>query len=133
MSFDKHTLQQWVAGAELKVTKTRQPLAGIPLVNRISRLAASTQEYVFTEKIDLTRARDFHAQQASEDILFASIDLPVIGKQGVGNDVGMAVASFKYRDRDGDEHNLIAVCAYTVSGVVKKTRQLRQVIVVPMA
>jgi hypothetical protein len=130
---DKHTLQQWVAGAELKVVKTRQPLASIPLVNRISRLAASTQEYGFTEKIDLTRARDFHAQQAAEDILVASVDLPLIGKRGIGNDVGMAVASFKYRDRDGDEHNLIAVCAYTMSGVVNKTRELKQVIIVPMS
>ena len=132
MSFDKHTLQQWVAGAELRVTKSRKPLAGIPLVNRVGRLADHTQEFLFTEKIDLTRARDFHAQQAAEDMLVASVDLPLLGKQGVGNDVGIAVASFKYRDRDGDEHNLIAVCAYTVSGVVKKVRQLKQVIVFPM-
>ena len=49
--------------------------------------------------------------------------MPVIGKQGVGNDVGMAVASFgDYTDKEGDEHGIIAVCAYIVSGVVRKER-----------
>lgn len=133
MSIDKHTLQQWVAGAEVRFRKTRKPLSGIPVLNRISRLAETQQEYVLTEKIDLTRARDFHAQQATEDILVASIDLPLLGKRGVGNDTGMAVASFKYVDGDGDEHNVIAICAYSISGVVNKSRALRQVIIVPMA
>jgi len=132
MSVDKHMLQQWVAGAEVRFKKTRKPLSAIPLVNRIGRLAKTTRGYVLTEKIDLTRARDFHAQQASEDILFASIRLPFLGKRGIGNDTGLAVASFKYADREGDEHSVIAICAYTVSGVVKKTRVLRQVITVPM-
>ncbi len=133
MSVDKHTLQQWVAGAEVRFKKTRKPLSAIPLVNRIGRLAETERDYVLTEKVDLTRARDFHAQQTSEDILFASIQLPFLGKRGIGNDMGMAVASFKYADRDGDEHNVIAICAYTISGVVKKSRTLRQVITVPMA
>jgi len=133
MSVDKHTMQKWVAGAEVRFKKTRKPLSAIPLVNRIGRLAETEQDYVLTEKIDLTRARDFHAQQTSEDILFASIQLPFLGKRGIGNDTGMAVASFKYADRDGDEHNVIAICAYTVSGVVKKSRVLKQVITVPMA
>lgn len=133
MSVDKHTLQQWVAGADVRFRKQRQPLAGIPLVNRISRLAEHTQEFVLSEKIDLTRARDFRAQETSEDILFASLKLPMFGKVGVGNDTGMAVASFKYTDSEGDEHNVIAICAYTVSGVVKKGRELKQVITIPMA
>ncbi|MGV3753850.1 MAG: hypothetical protein ACO1QS_00545 [Verrucomicrobiota bacterium] len=133
MGVDKHTLQQWVAGAEVRFQKSRKPLAGIPLVNRIGRLADSTQAYVLTEKIDLTRARDFHAQEATEDMLVASIDLPIFGKRGVGNDMGMAVASFKYLDQEGQDHNLIAICAYTISGVVSKTREVRQVIVIPMA
>lgn len=133
MGVDKHTLQQWVAGAEVRFKKTRKPLAGIPLVNRIGRLAESTQDYVLSENIDLTKARDFHAQEATEDMLFASIDLPILGKRGVGNDTGLAVASFKYVDREGEEHHLIAICAYTISGVVNKDRKLRQVIVIPMA
>lgn len=133
MSLDKHTLQQWVAGAEVRFKKTRRPLSAIPLVNRIGRLAEAEQDYVLTEKIDLTRARDFHAQQTSEDILFASIQLPFLGKRGIGNDTGMAVASFKYVDRDGEEHNVIAICAYTITGVVKKARVLKQVVIVPMA
>jgi hypothetical protein len=59
--------------------------------------------------------------------------LPVLGKQGVGNDVGLAVASFDYTDKDGDEHQVVAICAYTVSGVVKKQRELKQTILIPMA
>ena len=133
MGVDIHTLQQWVAGAEIRFKKTRKPLAAVPLVNRIGRLAETTQEYVLTEKVDLTRARDFCAQETSEDLLIASVQLPVLGKKGIGNDVGLAIASFKYRDGDGDEHSVIAVCAYSINGVVSRTRELRQVIVVPMA
>ena len=133
MAIDKHTLQQWVAGTEVRFKKTRKPLAGVPLMNKLGRLAETTQAYVLSEKIDLTRARDFHAQEASEDLLVASIDLPILGKRGVGNDMGMAVASFKYVDQEGQDHNLIAICAYTISGVVSKTREVRQVIVIPMA
>jgi hypothetical protein len=133
MNIDKHTLQQWVAGAEARFKKTRKPLAAIPLVNRIGRLAEAEQEYVLTEKIDLTRARDFHAQQATEDILFASIQLPLLGKRGIGNDTGMAVASFTYEDSEGEIHEVIAICAYTISGMVRKSRELKQVIIVPMA
>jgi hypothetical protein len=132
VSVDKHILQQWVAGAEIKFKKSRKPLSGIPLVNRIGRLAGATQDYVLTERIDLTRARDFQAQETSEDLLFASIDLPVFGKRGIGNDTGMAIASFKYKDQDGDEHNVIAICAYLIGGVVNRTRTLKQVITIPM-
>jgi hypothetical protein len=132
MSIAKHTLQQWVAGAEVRFKKTRKPLSAIPLLNRIGRIAETQQDYVLTEKIDLTRARNFRAQQTAEDILFASINLPLLGKRGIGNDTGMAVASFKYEDRDGDEHDVIAICAYSISGVVSKTRALKQVITVPM-
>lgn len=132
MNRDRHTLQQWVAGAEARFKKRRKPLAGIPFVNRIGKLAETTQEYVLAEKIDLTRAKDFHAREATEDFLSASIQLPLLGKRGIGNDTGMAVASFKYTDREGDEHALIAICAYTLDGVVKKTRELRQVLVIPL-
>jgi hypothetical protein len=132
MSIDKHTLQKWVAGAELRLTKTHKPFAGMPLVGRIKKLAQRAQEYVLTEKIDLTRARDFRAQETSEDLLFASIQLPVIGKRGIGNDVGMAVASFNYTDTEGDEHSVIAVCAYVINGVVRKERKVKHVLVIPM-
>ncbi|HEX4349080.1 MAG TPA: hypothetical protein VH251_01770 [Verrucomicrobiae bacterium] len=132
MSIDKHTLQKWIAGAELRLTKTHRPFAGVPLVGRIKKLAARTQQYVVTEKIDLTRARDFRAQETSEDLLFASVQLPVIGERGIGNDVGMAVASFNYTDEEGDEHSIIAVCAYVISGVVRKERKLKHVMVIPM-
>jgi hypothetical protein len=132
MGLDKHTLQQWVAGAELRLTKTHRPFAGIPLVNRIKKVAQKTRSYTVTEKIDLTRARDFRVQETAEDILFASIQLPVLGKQGIGNDVGMAVASFNYTDKEGDEHSVIAVCAYVVSGVVRKERKVKHVMIIPM-
>lgn len=89
--------------------------------------------YTLTEKVDLTRARDFQAQETSEDILIASIELPILGKRGIGNDSGMAVARFKYRDKEGDEHDVIAICAYIITGVVAKTRDLRQVVTVPLA
>lgn len=132
MSVDKHQLQKWVAGAELRLKKTSRPLARVPLVNRIKKLADQTRICTLTEKIDLTRARNFRAQETSEDLLFASIELPMLGKRGIGNDVGMAVASFDYTDREGHEHSLIAICAYTVSGVVRKTRELKNVMVIPM-
>ena len=125
-------MQKWVAGAELRLRKTSRPFAKVPLVNRIKMVAGSTRNYTLTERVDLTRARDFRAQEAAEDILFASVQLPIIGKQGIGNDVGMAVASFDYTDREGDEHPVIAICAYTVSGVVRKTRELKQTILMPM-
>jgi hypothetical protein len=133
MSVDKHTLQKWVTGAELRLKKSAKPFAKVPLVNRIKQVAKHTLDYSFVEKIDLTRARNFRAQESAEDFLFASIQLPVLGKQAVGNDVGMAVASFDYTDRDGDKHQVIAICAYTVSGVVKKHRELNQTILIPMA
>jgi len=117
----------------VRFKKTRKRFSGVPLVNRVERLAEATQEYVLTEKIDLTKAKDFRAQEAAEDILFASVDLPLLGKKAIGNDTGMAVASLKYVDREGEEHNLIAICAYEISGMIRKTRELKKVIVVPMA
>ncbi len=132
MSVDKHTLQGWVAGAELRLQKTRRPFAKVPLLNRIRKVAARTQGYTLTERIDLTRARHFRVQEGSEDFLFASIQLPVLGKQGMGNDVGIAVASFDYSDAEGDAHEVIVVCAYLVSGSLRKTRELKQVIAIPM-
>lgn len=45
----------------------------------------------------------------------------------------MAVARFKYTDKEGDEHDVIAICAYTITGVVTKTRDLKQVVTVPLA
>ena len=133
MSLDKHILQGWIAGAEFRLPKTHQPFAKMPLLNRIKKVAERTRNYTLTEKIDLTRAQNFRAQESAEDILFASIQLPVIGKQGVGNEVGMAVASFDYTDKEGDVHRLTAVCAYTISGSVRRRRDLKQVIIIPMA
>jgi len=133
MSVDKHTLQKWVAGAEVRFKKTRKRFAKVPIVRRIGKLSESTKNYILTEKIDLTRARDFCAQETSEDILFASVQLPVIGKRGIGNDIGIAVASFDYVDKEGDEHKIIAICAYIVSGVVRKARELKHTIMIPVA
>jgi len=133
MSVEKHMLQKWVAGAEVRFKKTRKRFAKVPLVRRIGKLSERTRDYILAEKIDLTKARNFSAQETSEDILFASVQLPIIGKRGIGNDIGIAVASFDYTDREGDEHKIIAVCAYTVSGVVRKTRELKHAIMIPMA
>jgi hypothetical protein len=136
MALDKHLLQQWVAGAEIHFRKKRQPLAAIaaiPFLGNLNSVAKMTQEYVLTEKVDLTKARDFLAQETSEDILVASMQIPFLGKRGVGNDSGLAVARFKYTDKEGDDHEVIAICAYTISGIVSKTRELRQVITVPLA
>jgi hypothetical protein len=132
MSVDKHTLQRWVAGAELRVRKISRPFAKVPVINRIPRVAGKTREYFLVEKIDLTRARNFRAQQTSEDILAAAIELPILGKRGIGNEVGMAVASFEYTDEEGDGHNLIAVCAYTITGVMRRRRELRHALVIPI-
>jgi hypothetical protein len=133
MSVDKLTLQQWIAGAELRVKKTSKPFANVPIINRIRKFAGKTKAYVFVERIDLTRARNFRAQETSEDILAGAIELPILGKRGIGNDVGMAVASFDYTDEEGDEHSLVAVCAYTISGVVRRRRQLKHALVIPIA
>ena len=57
MSVDKHTLQKWVAGAELRLAKTSRPFAKVPFVNRIKKVAESKRAYTLVEKIDLTRAR----------------------------------------------------------------------------
>jgi len=130
---DKHTVQKWVAGAELCLKKTRQPFAKVPLLNRIKKVAERRQSYVLKEKVDLTRAWNFCVQETSEDILFASIELPLLGKRGLGNDIGMAVASFNYTDREGDEHKIVAVCAYAISGSVRKTREFKHSILIPVA
>jgi hypothetical protein len=133
MALDKHVLQQWIAGAEIRFRKKRKPLAAMAAIPFMGSVSQTTQEYVVTERIDLTRARDFQAQETSEDILVASMQLPFLGKRGVGNDSGLAVARFNYTDKEGDDHEVIAICAYTISGVVSKTRELRQVITVPLA
>lgn len=133
MILDKHLVQQWVAGAVLRLEKERQPFAQIPLVNKIKKIADSRHNYTLTEQIDLTRAKNFRVQNTAEDFLFASVELPLIGKKGVGNDVGLAVASFDYTDGEGTEHNLIAICAYSMSGMVGKKRELKKVIIIPMA
>jgi len=133
MALDKELVQGWVAGAELRVEKAHQPFARVPLVGRIKQVAEHRRNYTLTERIDLTRARNFRVQNTAEDFLFASIELPVLGKRAVGDDAGIAVASFDYTDREGNKHNLIAICAYTISGVVGRKRELRKVIVLPMA
>lgn len=133
MSVDKHTLQQWIAGAELRVVKTRRPFSKVPLLNRVKPLARHERAGVLQEKIDLTRAKKFRVQDAAEDILVASVELPLLGKRGVGNDAGLAVASFDYTDSEGDTHSIIAVCAYEISGAVRKRRGLKRVLIIPMA
>ena len=50
MGLDKHTLQKWVAGAELRVTKTHKPFAGLPLVSRNNKLAEHSRELHLTRK-----------------------------------------------------------------------------------
>jgi len=132
MALDKELVQGWVAGAELRVEKQHRPFAKVPVVGRIKKLAEHRRRYTFTERIDLTRARNFRVQDTKEDFLFASIELPVLGKRGIGDDAGIAVASFDYADREGGKHNLIAICAYCLSGVVGRRRELRKVIVLPM-
>lgn len=132
MGLDKHTLQKWVAGSELRVRKSHRPFATLPLVNRVKKIAERERHYTLTEKIDLTRARNFRVQESAEDILSASIVLPVIGKQRVGSDIGMAIASFDYTDQEDDGHHIIAICAYEVTGVVKKERELKRVLIVPV-
>jgi hypothetical protein len=132
MRLEKEIVQSWVAGAELKVEKESQPFANLPLVNQFKQLAKQRRVYTFSERIDLTRARNFRVRNTEEDFLFASIELPVLGKRGVGNDTGLVVASFDYTDRDGAEHNLIAICAYAMSGVIGKKRELKKVIIVPV-
>lgn len=123
----------------MRFRKKRRPLSGItaiPLLGKltsVTSVAETTQDYVLTEKVDLTKARDFQAQEASEDILVGSMQLPILGKKGIGNDSGMAVARFRYTDKEGDDHEVIAICAYTINGLVTKTRELRQVITVPLA
>lgn len=133
MRLEKEMLQRWVAGAQLRVEKVSQPFANVPLVNQIKKIADQQRKYVMSERIDLTRARNFRVQNTTEDFLFASVEMPVFGKRSFGNDVGLAVASFDYTDSEGTEHNLIAICAYVLSGVVGKKRDLKKVIIVPMA
>jgi hypothetical protein len=132
MGVDKHTLQKWVAGGELRVRKSHRPFAALLLVNRVKKIAERTRNYTLSEKIDLTRARNFRVQESSEDTLSASIVLPVVGKRGMGNDVGMAIASFDYTDGEGDDHHVIAICAYEVTGVVRKERELKRVLMIPV-
>jgi hypothetical protein len=133
MTLEKEIVQGWVAGAEFRVEKEHRPFAKLPLVNQIKPLAEQRRKYTLTERIDLTRAKNFRVQNTAEDFLFASVELPLLGKRGVGNDVGLAVASFDYTDGEGAEHNLIAICAYAMSGVIGKKRELKKVIIVPMA
>jgi hypothetical protein len=66
-------------------------------------------------------------------MLVGSIQMPLLGKRRVGNDTGMAFGSFRYLDRDGDEHGGIAICAHPISGMVNQTRALKHVITIPMA
>ncbi len=130
---DKQIMQSWVAGAELRVEKEHQPFAKVPVVGQIKRIADQRRKYTLTERIDLTRAKNFRVQNTAEDFLFASVELPVFGKRGIGNDAGLAVASFDYTDSEEDQHNLIAICAYALSGVLGKKRALKKVIIIPMA
>ncbi len=81
MSVDKHTLQSWVAGAELRLQNARRPFANMPWLKRIKKVAERTQGYALAEKIGLTRARHFSVQVSAENFPFASIKPPVVGKQ----------------------------------------------------
>lgn len=132
MGVSKQTLQGWVAGAELRVKKSRRPLVSVPLVNKVNKLAEVAHGYTHSEQIDLTRARNFRMQEGVEDFLFASVSLPILGKRSLGDDIGMAVASFDYTDSEGDKHSVIAICAYELGGVIKKQRTLRHVLTIPV-
>lgn len=132
MGLDKHTLQKWVAGSELRVRKSHRPFAALPLVSRVKKIAEQRRNYTLSEKIDLTRAKNFRVQESSEDMLSASIVLPVVGKRGMGSDVGLAIASFDYTDHEDDEHHVIAICAYEITGLVKKERELKRVLIIPV-
>ena len=129
---NKLTLQQWLAGTDITFQKTRTPLKKVPVLNKLAALKNFEQGYTLTEKIDLTRASDFRVQQSSEDFLVASISLPLLGKKVVGNDTGLALACFDYTDQEGDAHKVIGICAYSISGVGKKTRQLRHAMAVAL-
>ena len=133
MKLEREIVQAWVAGAELRVEKDHRPFAKLPLVNQIKKVADQRRRYLLTERIDLTRARNFRVQDTAEDFFLAAVELPIFGKRGIGNDVGLAVASFDYTDSEGAEHNLIAICAYTVRGVIRKQRELEKVMIVPVA
>lgn len=133
MTLDKGTVQGWVAGAEFRVEKEHQPFAKVPLMGQIKKLAEQRRKYTLVERVDLTRAKNFRVQNTAEDFLFASVELPLLGKRGVGNDAGLAVASFDYTDTENEEHHLIASCAYAMSGVIGKKRELKKVIIFPMA
>ena len=129
---DKHTLQRWITGREFRVGKSHRPFAKLPLVNRVRKIAERKRNYTLCERIDLTRARNFRVQERSEDLLSGSVVLPVIGKRGIGNDVGIAIASFDYTDKEGDDHSVIAICAYEITGVLRKEREVRKVLIIPM-
>lgn len=123
MGVDRLTLQKWIAGTEIKFHKKRTPLKKVPLLNQVAAVRDYSQDYILTEKIDLTRASNFFVQESAEDFLVASINLPVLGKKAVGNDTGMALACFDYVDGEGDPHKVIGVCAYSISGIGKKSRE----------
>lgn len=125
MSIDKLTFQKWIAGTEIKFHKKRKPLKKVPGINQISALSNYEQDYVLAESIDLTRASNFMVQESSEEFLVASISLPLFGKKVIGNDTGLALACFDYVDREGETHKVIGVCAYSISGVGLKHREIR--------
>ncbi len=126
------TLQKWLAGTDITFQKTRTPLKKVPVLNKLAALKNFEQGYTLTEKLDLMRASDFQIQQSSEDFLVASISLPLFGKKGIGNDTGLALACFDYTDHEGDSHKVIGICAYSISGVGKKTRELRHAMAVAL-
>jgi hypothetical protein len=132
MGIDKLTFQKWIAGTEIKFHKVRTPLKKVPGVNQLSALRNYEQDYVLSERIDLTRASNFLIQENTEDFLVASISLPLFGKKVIGNDTGLALACFDYADREGDSHKVIGVCAYSISGVGLKSRDVRHSLAVPL-
>lgn len=132
MGIDRLTLQKWIAGTEIKFHKTRAPLRKLPLLNQLSAIRNLEQEYILTEKIDLTRASNFMVQESTEDFLVASISLPLLGKKVVGNDTGLALACFDYIDSQGDSHKVIGICAYSISGIGKKAREVRHSIAIAL-
>ena len=132
MGIDKLTFQKWIAGTEIKFHKTRTPLKKLPGVNQLSALRNFEQKYVLTERIDLTRASNFLVQESAEDFLVASISLPLFGKKVMGNDTGLVLACFDYVDNEGDAHKVIGVCAYSISGIGKKSREARHSLAVAL-
>lgn len=69
----------------------------MPLVKRIKQLTEQTQSCVLKEKIDLTGARNFQAQQTSEDIICAPIEFPFLESARLAMTSGWPLSALSIR------------------------------------